>query len=226
MQYRLGLDVGTNSLGWAAVQLKENEGLLMPGPLLGMGTRIFSDARHPKDKSSNAAQRRDPRSMRRNRDRKIMRSEFMLCALIKYGLMPGDKAERKALELDDPWILRARALDEPLTPYQIGRAFFHLQQRRGFKSNRKTDGKDGGKLKDGIEQAKQMIAVAKVRTLGELFGKRRLERVQDNAKSPKGQRQPQRLSRVRSSGEGAKLTYDFYPQRDMILGEFELIWAA
>jgi len=226
MQYRLGLDVGTNSLGWAAVQLKENEDLLMPGPLLDMGTRIFSDARHPKDKSSNAGQRRGPRSMRRNRARKIMRREFMLRALVKYGLMPGDKTERKALERDDPWMLRAWALDKRLTPYQIGRALFHLQQRRGFKSNRKTDGKDGGKLKDGIEQAEQMMAVSNARTLGELFGKRRLEREQENAKLPKGQRQPQRLSRVRSSGEGAKLTYDFYPQRDMILDEFELIWAA
>ncbi len=226
MKYRLGLDVGTNSIGGALVELEDVNGCLVPSRLVHMFVRIFSDARHPKDRSSNAAQRRGPRSMRRNRDRKIMRRDFMLRALVKYGLMPGDKGQCKALERDDPWILRMRALDERLTPYQIGRALFHLQQRRGFQSNRKTDSKDGGKLKDGIEQAQQMMAVAKVRTLGELFGKRRLEREQDNAKLPKGQRQTQRLSRVRSSGEGAKLTYDFYPQRDMILGEFELIWAA
>jgi CRISPR-associated endonuclease Csn1 len=36
-----------------------------------------------------------------------------------------------------PYLLRAAALDEPLSSYELGRIFLHLSQRRGFKSNRK-----------------------------------------------------------------------------------------
>ena len=135
MKYRIGIDVGTNSLGWAAIMLKDvSDQSLMPGPVLDMGVRIFSDARQPKDKSSNAAQRRGPRGMRRNRDRKIARGRSMLHVLIDAGLMPQDAVDRKALEKIDPWILRATSLDQALPPHQVGRALFHLQQRRGFKS--------------------------------------------------------------------------------------------
>ena len=41
-------------------------------------------------------------------------------------------------ELGDPYMLRARALDQPVTAYELGRIFLHLVQRRGFLSNRKT----------------------------------------------------------------------------------------
>jgi len=68
MEYRIGIDLGTNSLGWAAISLRNNaQGQnRIAGPLIDLGVRIFSDARNPKDKSSNAAQRRGPRSARRN----------------------------------------------------------------------------------------------------------------------------------------------------------------
>ena len=40
--YRLGLDVGTNSIGWAAVRLDDNDA---PCGLLDVGVRIFPDGR-------------------------------------------------------------------------------------------------------------------------------------------------------------------------------------
>ncbi len=73
-----------------------------------------------------------------------------------HGLLP-DGDDAKALELEDPYDLRVRALTEPLTPHQLGRAIFHLNQRRGFKSNRKADrvSKDAkdGKIASGHEYA-------------------------------------------------------------------------
>lgn len=36
-----------------------------------------------------------------------------------------------------PYLLRAHALDHPLHPYELGRALYHLGQRRGYKSNRR-----------------------------------------------------------------------------------------
>ncbi len=49
--YRLGLDLGTNSIGWAAIRLDEKG---EPCGLLDMGVRIFSDGRNPQSKASNA----------------------------------------------------------------------------------------------------------------------------------------------------------------------------
>lgn len=90
-RYRLGLDLGTNSIGWAAVTL-DDAGL--PGGLLDMGVRIFPDGRNPTDKTSNAATRRVARGARRRRDRYVQRRSNLLKALITYGLMPTDHDRR------------------------------------------------------------------------------------------------------------------------------------
>ncbi|WP_064773923.1 type II CRISPR RNA-guided endonuclease Cas9 [Hyphomonas pacifica] len=235
--WRLGLDVGSNSIGWAAIELDANGrpcGILKGGNdkqfLPGAGARIFPDGRNPKDKQSLAAQRRVPRGMRRNRDRYLQRREDFLGALVGFGLMPADETERKTLENPtgrkrnqdieirkdfDPWCLRARALNETLTPFQIGRALFHLQQRRGFKSNRKADkeAKDG-KISKGAVETLARMQERHARTLGELFGRPRLE---GNLHAS---------TRARLSGEGTKAFYDFYPTRDLILDEFEKIWQV
>lgn len=223
MKYRLGIDLGTNSLGWAAIQLSE---ALEPRQLVDMGARIFSDARNPKDKSSNAAQRREPRAARRNRDRKLSRKQAMLHSLLEFGLFPSDPAEQKELEALDPWILRYRALHEKLEPYEIGRAFFHLQQRRGFKSNRKTDGVEAGAMYDAIGKARWMMDKEGAKTLGELFGRGRFEQQQINDVALKGAGEPMPQARVKARAEGSKMAYDYYPDRAMILDEFDQIWDA
>ena len=132
MRYRLGLDVGTNSLGWWIWE-ENSDGEVVHS--VDGGVRVFSDGRNPKDKTSLARKRRVPRSMRRRRDRYLKRRARLMDDLIGMDLMPPDEAERKELEPLDPYRLRARALDGPLAPYELGRALFHLNQRRGFKSN-------------------------------------------------------------------------------------------
>ena len=234
MLWRLGIDLGTNSLGWAALELGDDEGLLVPCGLKDSGVRIFSDARNPKDNQSNAAKRRIPRAARKNRDRYIRRRSRLMRQLIQFSLMPESEVERKALEGgkgisqgdSDPWVLRFRALRQELTPYQLGRAIFHLHQRRGFKSNRKTDrsNSESGKVYDAIKRTKEALAEEGARTLGELFGKRRAENFIHNQKAPKGARKPQPLARVRRSGEGAKWQYEYYPTRELILDEFDQLW--
>ena len=223
IKYRLGIDLGTNSLGWAIIQLDDE---LAPRQLVDIGVRIFSDARNPKDKSSNAAQRRGPRGARRNRDRRLQRAERLMNALVDTGLAPRARDARKALAPLDPWVLRARALDEELAPHEIGRALLHLGKRRGFKSNRKTDGDDAGKMYDAIERTRARLKESDARTLGELFGRPRIDQAAANAAAEKGKRRPLPLARVRKHGTGASLVYDYYPQRDMILDEFDRIWAA
>lgn len=125
---RLGLDIGTNSIGWCLIE----DGVR----IVDTGVRIYSDGRDPKSGASLAVDRRMARGMRRRRDRYIGRRSAFLEALIRHGLMPADADEAKLLAARDPYALRARALTDRLEPGEIGRALFHLNQRRGFLSNR------------------------------------------------------------------------------------------
>lgn len=202
MHYRLGIDLGTNSIGWWMVEL-DKDGI--PCGSLGGGSRIFSDGRNPKDQSSLAVERRVPRGMRRRRDRYLDRRSGLMGLLVAFGLMPDDEAERKALEGLDPYALRAAALDRALSPHELGRALFHLNQRRGFKSNRKTDSGDDdietGIVKERIGELHRLMEKANARTLGEFLHKRQL----------KG-----RMVRARPEA-------GFYPDRKMYEDEFDAI---
>lgn len=170
---RLGKDLGTNSLGWCLLKLDATG---QPCGILAMGARIFSDGRNPKDGSSLAIQRRVPRGMRRRRDRYLDRRYDLITALVALDLMPPDEAGRKGLETLDPYELRARAVHGALTPHELGRALFHLNQRRGFKSNRKTDkDADNSKIQPKIDELKHRISQSGAKTLGEYLHKRRLK---------------------------------------------------
>ena len=168
-KYRLGFDIGTNSIGWAAITLG-NSG--KPICVLDMGVRIFQDGRNPQDGSSNAVKRRVPRSQRRRRDRYLKRRANLIQALVKCGLMPQSGDERRILQELNPYLLREKALNETLAPYELGRAIFHLNQRRGFKSNRKIATKDEGEAKKTraeITALQSSIEESGARTLGEFL---------------------------------------------------------
>src|SRR5690606_37701421 len=136
MLYRLGIDLGATSLGWCLLRLDKNN---EPSGIIDSGVRIFPDRRDDKSKEPLAVTRRNARGMRRRRDRVIKRKTRLMNKLVEYGLMPKDKAERKSLETLVPYELRAKALDKELPLHHIGRALFHICQRRGFQSNLKTD---------------------------------------------------------------------------------------
>lgn len=175
-KYRLGLDLGTNSIGWAAITL-DDQG--RPCGILDMGVRIYPDGRNPTDKTSNAVARRVARGQRRRRDRYLARRGELMQALIEFGLMPPDPEAREELQRLDPYSLRARALAEPLHPFELGRALFHLNQRRGFKSNRKSGGEeeeDQKKLGAAIEGLRLRIQESGARTLGEFLARRHAQK--------------------------------------------------
>ena len=202
--YRLGLDLGTNSIGWAMLALNENN---EPHKIIDAGVRIFSDGRDPQSKEPLAVARRIARGARRRRDRFLARKEKLMNYLIKIGLMPEDELERKKLELLNPYELRTKALDQALQPYELGRAIFHLNQRRGFKSNRKEIVKEEGikKSKTIGDQnlLKQRIEEVNSRTLGEFFYKERILK--------------EKTTRAKDGEEG------LYPTRDLYEKEFDLI---
>lgn len=173
MPYRLGLDVGSTSLGWWVWE-EDKDGEVIRA--IDGGVRIYSDGRIPKTGTSLASARRVARGARRRRDRYLKRRERLLDQLIGLGLMPTDECSRKRLELQDPYLLRARALDFPLAPYELGRALFHLNQRRGFKSNRIAEGgsdeKESGQIRSGIKALDLEFERSGCRTIGEYLYQR------------------------------------------------------
>lgn len=209
-RYRLGLDLGTNSIGWALLALDDND--YVTG-LIKTGVRIFPDGRNPKDRTSNAVARRLARQQRRRRDRYLKRRERLMAQLVQLELMPTDPAERKILESLDPYELRAKGLDQALTLPELGRAIFHINQRRGFVSNRKgsADDNEQGKIKQGIVRLQATLDEAQCRTLGEYLAKRHAKK---------------ETTRARLNGEGAKAFYDFYVHRHMIEDELDQLWTA
>ncbi len=219
--YILGIDLGTNSVGWAILKAVPSvkDGRLKPIAIERTGARIFEagvegDIESGKEESRGKA-RRDARLARRRLDRTARRLSHLFYLLQNEGLLPADKAyntiigkktfkerrhERdlkaqarkkilddldreliKKLERNEPmapqtlpYILRARALDKKLEPYELGRALYHLGQRRGFLSNRKATTKDDeelGKVKTGILELEGKMEESGARTLGEYFSK-------------------------------------------------------
>jgi len=209
--YRLGLDMGTNSLGWSLIRLDDND---TPQGIIRLGSRIFSDGRNPKDGQSLAAMRRGPRAQRRRRDRFLKRQSRLMTALIAAGLMPADLQERKQLERIDPYALRSRGINEALNPFELGRAIFHLNQRRGFKSNRRTDKTEAdekGKIASAVARVQSELKAKDHPTLGCYLHARRQQGL---------------TVRARLNGAGAKASYELYLHRDMIADEFDALWTA
>jgi CRISPR-associated endonuclease Csn1 len=231
-EFVLGLDLGTNSLGWAIIGLVDGE----PHHLVRAGVRVFDagmegNLESGREESRNL-KRRQMRSQRRQTWRRARRLRKIFNLLQRYELLPGDHAasseERQDFlnRLDReilasqwfiakaksgafpeplqtmPYILRAAALDEKLEPHFLGRALYHLAQRRGFSSNRKQAPKkddDEGKVKEGIAELRKAMQEKGARTLGEYFS--RLAPSQE---------------RIRSR----------WTSRDMYEKEFEAIWSV
>jgi CRISPR-associated endonuclease Csn1 len=193
----LGLDIGSNSIGWALARDGSAEVI---SPLM-MGVRVFPegvDRDQTGGEVSRNEARRIARGMRRQTVRRARRKKRIRIALIHAGLFPADPdLQKKLLESTDPYTLRERALREPLTPHEFGRVLIHLNQRRGFLSNRKSD---GGK-KETSETLEKISALASEmgdQTLGQFLSGIHAE--------------PNERLRGR------------HTRRDMFLTEFERIW--
>lgn len=204
---RLSFDLGSTSLGWCLLAFDDAG---FPTHIVDAGVRIFDNGRDPQSNVPNAVSRREARSARKGRDRYLRRRSALLRELIKFGLLPAEKSAQKALEHLCPYRIRRDCLDQPLHPFHVGRAIFHLNQRRGFKSNRKTDLRDGeaqGVIAAGAAELDQQLKATGARTYGEFLALRK----------------DQGLGlRLRSASDNN--SYDFYPTRAHLEAEFNTIW--
>jgi CRISPR-associated endonuclease Csn1 len=214
MNYMLGLDVGATSLGWCVLQLDNNE---RPVKIDRIGVRIFSDGRNSNSQEPLAVTRRNARAMRKRRDRLLRRKKRLMNLLIEHGIWSEVEAERKDLEKTvDPYEIRYKALDQKVTLAELGRALFHINQRRGFKSNRTTDKKekDLGSLRTAIKELNNRIEKGNYRTIGEYLYKLNPFGIHPSKRQP---------LRIRVISEGNKAVYNFYANRELYEKEVDLL---
>jgi len=136
----LGLDLGPNSIGWALVN--DDPEHPVESKLVDLGVRVFPEGVDNFDTSKELSRnedRRVARGMRRQIRRRARRRQQLKQALIDSKLWPSDPNDEVVLYNTNPYELRARALKERLEPHEVGRVLLHLNQRRGFLSNRKKD---------------------------------------------------------------------------------------
>ena len=201
MKRILGIDTGTNSLGWAVVD-KDDAG---DYTLVRKGSLIFQEGvKIEKEKgieSSKASERTGHKALRKHYFRRRLRKIEVLKVLLKYGWCPPLSDEdlhlwhvKKEYPLDDaflawqrtdekfgrnPYYYRHLCLHEKLDlseeseRYIIGRAMYHLAQRRGFLSNRidQSDEKESGKVKESISDLSNEMEKAGCAFLGDYFYK-------------------------------------------------------
>ena len=110
----LGLDLGTNSIGWALFEANDKK---EPIKLIDLGVRIFQRAVEDTPPTPKNQARRNARMARRIIQRRARRKLKMLNFLVQNGLLPTDlknatKPEIILNGLGDPYELRAKALDE------------------------------------------------------------------------------------------------------------------
>lgn len=127
MSISFGLDIGSNSLGSAWIDHQTGE--------ITVGLSVFPagvDESDEKRGDPKNAKRRTARRARITLARRAERKRRLRLKLISVGLLPSNAEEfKKLLQETDPWVLRRKALTEPLAPHEFGRVLLHLAQRRG-----------------------------------------------------------------------------------------------
>jgi CRISPR-associated endonuclease Csn1 len=229
----LGLDLGTNSIGWAVID-KENS------KIVDAGVRIFTEGVNKDtigkgdNEISKNTERRMHRQARRLHYRKRLRKAKLLAILIDLEMCPLSNDElRKWKNWDkrlkstgkvfpnttdfnnwlkmNPYYLRNKAITKSITRMEFGRILYHFIQRRGFLSSRKGS-EDGAIFKgkenmEGIDATKELI---KESTLGQ-----KLYEIYPPDKQP--------FKRIMIDGKDTRIR-SRYTLRQMYVLEFEEIW--
>lgn len=160
----LGLDLGTNSIGWAIIEQGNGE-----KELTASGVVVFHEgvAREKGNEKPATQDRTKARAQRRGYFRRRMRKQLLLEELVKLKMCPLPMEAVVAWRKNDvyplgqdafqtwfmmnPYELRAKGLTEKLTLHELGRVFYHMAQRRGFRSNRNDGEGELEGLKEGSE---------------------------------------------------------------------------
>jgi len=228
----LGLDLGTNSIGWALIDREKITSTNEKGTgIIACGCRIFKEGVNKnssgKEVSRNTT-RRIARGARRKNYRFKMRRKRLIKELKKLEMLPDNryytfKKHDKKNHTIELFKLRKKALDEKIRLEDIGRIFLQINNHRGFKSNKKEDAvtnidKDKEKellgVKGTIQKLEKRIKECNCRTIGEYYYF--LIEQNKNSHNPNEPKLLHENDFLR--GEGA------YTSRELFEKEFDAIW--
>jgi CRISPR-associated endonuclease Csn1 len=196
---KLGLDLGSSSIGWA---LRENEKIEKRGVITFQSGMIKGQAGY----SSPTKDRREARSKRKLIQARKYR-KWELLELLLNGFVPLENKDeletwskyRKGrtrkfpenerflkwlacdftyeggIKYQNPYELRVKALDANLSKHEFGRALYHLVQRRGYKDIGDTDTETEKQIQRREEGGFQK-ALDENRTIAEALVKEFLEK--------------------------------------------------
>ena len=181
----LGLDLGTNSIGWAIRDTNKKGNQILDSNVIvfpkGVGEKEGKEF-------SMASERTKNRAKRKLYKRRKKRKTDLLKLLIENGFCPltideltiwseykkGQEMKYPATNFEftewlkiNPYEVRAKAVNQIVSKKELGRALYHMCQRRGFKSGRKDA--DAGKDLEQYKKEQEILAQSGFKTLGEYY---------------------------------------------------------
>lgn len=172
MDYRIGLDIGIASVGWAVLQNNSKD---EPVHIVDMGVRIFDKAEIPKTGESLAGPRRAARTTRRRLRRRKHRLDRIKYLLQQEGMIEIDAFMKRyhSANLPDVYELRYEALERKLKDEEFAQILIHIAKHRGFRSTRKaeTKAKENGAVLKATNENIAIMEENNYRTVGEMIYK-------------------------------------------------------
>lgn len=162
MKKILGLDLGTNSIGWAVVNEAENSN--EKSSIVKVGVRVnpltvdeLSNFEKGKSITTNA-DRTLKRSMRRNLQRYKLRRQHLVKVLKENGFIDDETllSENGNRTTFETYRLRAKAAVDEISLQELARVLLMINKKRGYKSSRKAKSTEEGQLIDGMEIAMRL----------------------------------------------------------------------
>lgn len=162
MKKILGLDLGTNSIGWALVNEAENNE--EKSSIVKLGVRanpltIDEQKNFEQGKSiTTNADRTLKRSMHRNLQRYKLRRQNLIEVLTDKGFITKETilSEPGNFSTFQTYRSRAKAAEEKIPLEEFARILLMINKKRGYKSSRKAQSNEEGQLIDNMSIAMQL----------------------------------------------------------------------
>ena len=166
-KYRIGLDIGIGSVGWAVVSLEKPT---QSASLEDCGVRIFDSGEHPKKSETLCSGRRQSRGVRRLERRRANRKKLMKNHFQNIGIIGNTFNDELAACKDaDVYALKVKGLDEKLSAAELFKCLVHTCNHRGYKDFYEPDPNDpdAGKLESAANAFEKSFRDSKKRTVSE-----------------------------------------------------------
>jgi len=169
MSYRIGLDIGIGSVGWAVIAGKGEDAFIAD-----FGVRIFDSGENQKNRASNCQERRGFRGVRRLERRKFFRKVMLRNHFSYLHLLPPTfEDDLYACKDQDVYALKVKGLDEKLSVAELFKCLIHTCNHRGYRDFYEADDSDEddeeGKNKTAVRAFDRLFSESGKRTISEFL---------------------------------------------------------